>query len=53
MLDAVGQSGHVLSPRYADALKNWSEGQARAMRMDRAAAERNAAGVLRLTPASH
>jgi penicillin G amidase len=52
MLDAVGQSGHVLSPRYSDALRDWSTGQARAMRMDRAAAERNAIGTLRLTPAS-
>jgi hypothetical protein len=41
----------VLSPRYDDALKDWSRGSPRAMRMDRASAERHAVGVLRLMPA--
>jgi penicillin amidase len=49
-LDAVGQSGHVLSPRYDDALQDWSAGRHRKMRMDRAEIERGAIGHLRLTP---
>jgi penicillin amidase len=49
-LDAVGQSGHVLSPHYDDALADWSAGRLRKMRMDRAEIERGATGHLRLTP---
>jgi penicillin amidase len=49
-LDAVGQSGHFLSPLYDDALQSWSEVQHRRMRMDRAEIERDAAGRLRLVP---
>jgi penicillin amidase len=49
-LDAVGQSGHVLSPRYDDALKDWSAGRNRMMRMDRSDIEREAIGRLRLEP---
>jgi len=49
-LDAVGQSGHVLSPRYDDALRDFSAGRHRKMRMDRAEIERGAIGRLRLTP---
>jgi penicillin amidase len=49
-LDAVGQSGHVLSPHYDDALPDWSAGRTRKMRMERAEIERGAIGRLRLTP---
>jgi penicillin amidase len=49
-LDAVGQSGHVLSPRYDDALQDWSAGRIRKMRMERAEVEQGAIGHLRLTP---
>jgi penicillin amidase len=49
-LDAVGQSGHVLSPHYDDALPLWAAGRQRKMRMDRAKIERDAIGRLRLTP---
>jgi penicillin G amidase len=49
-LEAVGQSGHVLSPRYDDALRDWSEGRYRKMRMARAEIEQEAIGHLRLTP---
>ena len=49
-LDAVGQSGHILSPRYDDALPDWSAGRHREMRMERAEIERGAIGRLRLVP---
>jgi len=49
-LDAVGQSGQVLSPHYDDALPLWAAGKHRRMRMDRADIERDATGRLRLTP---
>ena len=49
-LDAVGQSGNVLSSHYDDALADWSAGRLRKMRMDRAEIERGAIGHLRLTP---
>jgi penicillin amidase len=49
-LDAVGQSGNVFSPQYADALAIWSAGGYRRMRMDRAEVERGAIGHLRLIP---
>ena len=49
-LDAVGQSGQVLSPHYDDALPLWAAGMHRRMRMERAEIERDAIGRLRLTP---
>jgi len=49
-LDAVGQSGHVLSSHYDDALQLWSVHTYRKMRMDRADVERGAIGHLRLQP---
>jgi len=49
-VDAVGQSGHVLSPHYDDALTDWSGGRTRKMRMDRAEIEQCAIGHLRLLP---
>ena len=49
-LDAVGQSGHMLSPRYDDALPLWKVGKHRRMRTDRADVERDAIGHLRLLP---
>ncbi len=52
-LDALGQSGQVLSPHYDDGLRDWSAGRYRKMRMDRAAIEQDAIGRLRLTPQSN
>ncbi len=49
-LDAVGQSGHFLSPRYDDSLQDWQAVRPRPMRMDRAEIERGATGRLRLLP---
>jgi penicillin amidase len=49
-LDAVGQSGHVLSPHYDDFLDDWRAVRHRPMRMERADVERGALGTLRLTP---
>jgi penicillin amidase len=49
-LEAVGQSGHLLSPHYDDGLKDWSEGRYRKMRSKRAEIEQGAIGHLRLTP---
>jgi penicillin G amidase len=49
-LDAVGQSGHVLSPHYDDALPLWVAGRYRKMLMDRAMIEKDAIGRLRLQP---
>jgi len=49
-LDAVGQSGHVLSPHYDDALPLWKDVKHRKMRMDRADVEAGAIGHLRLAP---
>jgi penicillin amidase len=48
--DAIGQSGHFLSPHYADALPDWRAVKHRKMRMDRADIERGAIGRLRLLP---
>ncbi len=50
-LDAVGQSGHFLSPRYDDALTMWQAVQHRPMRMERARIDAGAIGTLRLKPA--
>jgi penicillin G amidase len=49
-LDAVGQSGHVLSPHYDDALPLWATGRYRKMRMAREEAEQDSIGHLRLVP---
>jgi penicillin amidase len=49
-LDAVGQSGHPLSPHYDDFLKDWRAVTHKKMRMDRADIDRGALGHLRLTP---
>jgi penicillin G amidase len=49
-LDAVGESGHFLSPHYDDFLKDWRAVTHRKMRMDRAEIERGALGHLRLVP---
>jgi penicillin amidase len=51
-LDAVGQSGHVLSTRYDDFLPDWQAVAHRPMRMHRAAIEEGAIGALRLVPAA-
>jgi penicillin amidase len=48
--DAVGQSGHFLSPSYDDFLEDWRAVAHRPMRMDAAAIEAGALGRLRLTP---
>jgi penicillin amidase len=49
-LDAVGESGHPLSPHYDDFLKDWRAVTHRKMRMDRAEIDRGALGHLRLAP---
>jgi penicillin amidase len=48
-LDAVGQSGHFLSPHYDDFLGDWRAIQHKKMRMDRRDIEAGAIGTLRLT----
>ena len=49
-LDAVGQSGHFLSPHYDDFLGDWRAVRHRKMRMERADIERGMIGHLRVTP---
>jgi penicillin amidase len=49
-IDALGQSGHFLSPHYDDFLDDWRAVRHRRMRMDRADVENGAIGHLRLTP---
>ena len=49
-IDALGQSGHFLSPHYDDFLDDWRAVRHRRMRMDRADVEKGAIGHLRLTP---
>ena len=49
-LDAVGESGHVLSKHYDDFQKDWRAVKHRRMRMERADIEQGALGHLRLTP---
>ena len=49
-LDAVGESGHFLSPHYDDFLNDWRAVRHRKMRMDRADIERGGLGHLRLVP---
>jgi penicillin amidase len=51
-IDAVGQSGHPLSPHYDDFLSDWQAVRYRKMRMDRAEIERGALGHLHLQPPS-
>jgi penicillin amidase len=47
----LGQSGHVLSRRYDDFLRDWQQVRHRPMRIDRRQIEDGAIGRLRLTPA--
>jgi penicillin amidase len=47
-IDALGQSGHFLSPHYDDFLADWRAVKYRRMRMDRAEIEQGATGHLRL-----
>ena len=49
-LEAVGQSGHPLSPHYDDRLEDWRVVGYKKMRMERAEIEQNATGHLRLLP---
>lgn len=49
-IDAVGQSGHVLSPYYDDFLTDWQIVTHRKMRMDRLEVEASSIGRLRLQP---
>jgi len=49
-LDAVGQSGHFLSPHYDDSIQRWHDVAHLPMRLDRAAVEKGAIGHLRLMP---
>ena len=49
-LDAVGESGHFLSPHYDDFLDRWREVRHVPMRTERAKIEQGAIGRLRLTP---
>jgi len=49
-LDAVGESGHPLSPHYDDFLQAWRAVTHKKMRMDRADIDQGALGRLRLTP---
>jgi penicillin G amidase len=49
-IDAVGESGHFLSPHYDDFLNDWRAVRHRQMRMNRAEIDRGSLGRLRLTP---
>jgi len=49
-LDAVGESGHLLSPHYDDFLDDWQDVRHRPMLMDRTAVETAAIGRLVLRP---
>lgn len=51
LLDAVGQSGHFLSPFYDDALGDWQAVKLRKLRWSKADYEVGAIGSLRLEPA--
>lgn len=50
-IDAVGQSGHFLSPHYDDFMTDWRDVQYRKMRMTRTAIDEGALGRLLLLPA--
>jgi penicillin G amidase len=52
-LDAVGESGHFLSPHYDDYLADWSAVRHKKMRTDRKEIEAGAIGTLTLTPHGH
>ena len=47
--DALGQSGHFLSPHYDDGLSDWTAVRHKPMQMNREDVERRAIGHLRLT----
>jgi penicillin amidase len=49
-LDAVGESGHFLSPHYDDFQRDWHDVRHKKMRMSRADVDNGAIGHLRLTP---
>jgi penicillin amidase len=49
-LDAVGESGHFLSPHYDDFQRDWHDVKHKKMRMSRADIDAGAIGHLRLTP---
>ena len=49
-IDAVGQSGHFLSPHYDDFMTDWRDVQYRKMRMTRTAIDEGALGRLLLSP---
>jgi penicillin amidase len=49
-IDALGESGHLLSRHYDDFLSDWAGVRYRPMRMERADIERGALGHLRLEP---
>ena len=50
-LDAVGESGHLLSKHYDDYLRDWQQVRHKRMRMERADVQNGAIGRLTLTPA--
>jgi penicillin amidase len=50
-VQSTGQSGHRLSPRYADLLERWARVEHLPMRMDRAAIDAVSAELLRIRPA--
>jgi penicillin amidase len=49
-IDAVGESGHFLSPHYDDFMTDWRDVRDRKMRMTRAEVDDGALGRLVLTP---
>lgn len=49
-IQAVGQSGHFLSPHYADYLADWGQGKYRKMRLSEESVNEAAIGVLDLIP---
>ena len=49
-LDAVGESGHFLSPHYDDFQRDWHDVRHKKMRMSRADVDNGAIGHLRLAP---
>lgn len=49
-IQAIGQSGHVLSAHYDDYLADWQAVRYRPMRRDRAAVTQAASGTLQLVP---
>jgi len=49
-VDAVGESGHLLSPHYDDLLTDWRAVRYQSMSLDRHRVEPTAIGHLRLIP---